>query len=79
MPVLVFSLPKDLHNLVIDYVIDKCFVYSAIMYAAHAEKKRKESSQICLDDCLQLLDTAKSDNDRFSAVLEVNCLCLALM
>jgi len=52
-------------------VIDKCFVYSAIMYAAHAEKKRKESSQICLDDCLQLLDTAKSDNDRFSAVLEI--------
>ena len=42
------------------------------MYAAHAEQKRKESSQILLNDTLSSLEAARSDNDKFLAVLEVN-------
>ncbi|XP_005095573.1 uncharacterized protein LOC101853229 [Aplysia californica] len=41
------------------------------MYAAHAEQKRKESSQIVLEDCMSILQSAKSDNDKFMAVVEI--------
>ncbi|RUS77285.1 hypothetical protein EGW08_014949 [Elysia chlorotica] len=41
------------------------------MYAAHAKKHKEETSKSKLQECLKFVNDSRSDNDRFSALIEI--------
>ncbi|GFS14420.1 neurochondrin [Elysia marginata] len=41
------------------------------MYAAHAKKHKEETSKSQLQECLEFVNRARSDNDRFAALIEI--------